>query len=174
MHDSPTIIKIIKSEDERGNFSKVFSPEISQKNHILNNVVEIFSSNSSKYTLRGMHFQKPPYATGKLIWVTNGSILDYVIDVRRINTFGRVYQFTLSSYSGESLWVPPGFAHGFQALDDNSIVNYATDGIYNSGADVGIHWNSFGAKWANTPSNISHRDSNFPTLEEYRHQSVNA
>jgi dTDP-4-dehydrorhamnose 3,5-epimerase len=171
--NSPRIIKSIFSEDLRGNFRKVLSPEIRQNYDISKDIVEIFSSSSSKYTIRGMHFQIEPHATGKLIWVTNGSILDYVVDVRKVESFGQIHQFTLTANSTDSLWVPPGFAHGFQALHDNSIVNYATDGPYNPESDTGIHWNSFGAKWATNPSHVSPRDSEFCTLQEFEYSQRN-
>lgn len=168
MHDFPTIIKTIASEDPRGSFHKILSAEIVQEYDILRETIEIFSTSSKEYTIRGMHFQRYPFETGKLVWVTNGSILDYVVDIRKMKTFGQVHQFTLTAKSHESLWVPPGFAHGFQALEDNSILNYATDGPYNVDADTGIHWNSFGASWVTTPSNVSMRDSEFCTLREYK------
>lgn len=166
----PKLIKTPRSDDNRGYFRKIYSEIISHETMSLENVSEIFSTSSSKFTIRGMHFQKSPHATGKLIWVTHGSILDFVVDIRDTSSFGEIYQYFLSSDSDESLWVPPGFAHGFQAMVDKTIVNYATDGSYNSDSDVGILWNSFGAKWAQQPSQLSRRDSEFCTLEEYRLQ----
>jgi dTDP-4-dehydrorhamnose 3,5-epimerase len=115
-----------------------------------------------------MHFQDSPHATGKLIWVTNGAICDFVVDVRSTPSFGEIHEFKLSYDSGDSLWIPPGFAHGFQSMSDNSIVNYATDGAYDASSDKGVLWNSCGINWPRKPTNISKRDSEFCTLAEYR------
>ena len=168
MNGVPLLIKTKKITDSRGSFNKIFSQAIVQTHLILSNIAEIFTTCSSIYTIRGMHFQRKPHEIGKLVWVSNGSILDYVIDIRDQPSFGEVYKFELSSNNGGCLWIPPGFAHGFQSLDNNTIVNYATDGSYNLESDTGIHWDSFGGNWVKPPKQISTRDSNFLTLSEYR------
>ncbi len=168
MRENPILIETPRSDDNRGYFRKIYSEAISENTKSLKSIVEIFSTASCKFTIRGMHFQKPPQETGKLIWVTNGAILDFVVDIRNQSTFGEIYRYSLNSESDQSLWVPPGFAHGFQALTDNTIVNYATNGPYKPELDVGILWNSFGADWAQPPSQLSKRDAEFCTLEEYR------
>jgi dTDP-4-dehydrorhamnose 3,5-epimerase len=168
MSDRPILIETPLKEDNRGYFRKIYSKKDIEKLGILKRVEEIFSTSSTKYVIRGMHFQDSPHATGKLIWVTNGAICDFVVDVRSTPSFGEIHEFKLSYDSGDSLWIPPGFAHGFQSMSDNSIVNYATDGAYDASSDKGVLWNSCGINWPRKPTNISKRDSEFCTLAEYR------
>lgn len=109
-------------------------------------------SRSSKNVLRGLHYQLPPKAQGKLVRVTAGEILDVAVDIRRSSkTFGRWAAVKLSAASHQQLWVPPGFAHGFLVLSDTAEVIYKVTDYYSSGhercirwddADLAIAWNA--------------------------------
>jgi len=86
---------------------------------------------SHKGVLRGMHYQLPPHAQGKLVRVTKGAVFDAVVDIRRASpTFGQWYGDTLSAENKKILWIPPGFAHGFLALTDDAEFTYKVADIY--------------------------------------------
>ena len=96
---------------------------------------------SRKGTLRGLHFQKPPFEQGKLVFVPSGSVFDVAVDVRRGSpTFGQHFHVELSGDNKRMLWVSPGFAHGFLVLSDNATVLYKTTCHYAPGHECAIHW----------------------------------
>jgi dTDP-4-dehydrorhamnose 3,5-epimerase len=98
-------------------------------------------SRSSKGVLRGLHFQLPPAAQGKLVRVVAGAIFDVAVDIRRSSpTFGRWVGETLSAGNKRQLWVPAGFAHGFLALEDGTEVLYKTTDFYNKAAEGAVRW----------------------------------
>lgn len=115
-----------------------------------------------------MHFQLPPSTIGKLVWVSHGEILDVVVDLRKDGFFGKVESYRLSSDAGEALWVPAGFAHGFQSLSGEAIVNYAVDGDFDPDADAGIRWDSIDFKWPFPPTEVSSRDRSLPALQDFQ------
>jgi len=97
-------------------------------------------SKSSKHTLRGLHFQKPPFAQSKLVRVVNGAILDVAVDLRASSpTFGKWASFMLDDVDKKQVFVPRGFAHGFIVLSDEATVAYKVDAAYHPQADSGIH-----------------------------------
>jgi dTDP-4-dehydrorhamnose 3,5-epimerase len=98
-------------------------------------------SRSARGVLRGLHFQLPPAAQGKLVRVTAGSVFDVAVDIRRASpTFGRWVGETLSADNKRQLWVPAGFAHGFLALEEGTEVIYKTTAFYNKGAEGAVRW----------------------------------
>ena len=129
--------------DKRGFFSEIFRKDLLEG--ITNQKINFCQSNTSlsKYgTIRGLHFQKPPYAQTKLIRCVSGSILDVAIDLRKNSkTYGKSFCVELSSENNKQLFVPKGFAHGFQVISDEAIVNYKVDNFYNPKSDSGIIWN---------------------------------
>ena len=99
-------------------------------------------SKSNKGVVRGLHFQNPPYAQTKLVRCISGSILDVAVDLRKNSkTYGKSFSVELSSKNNKQLLVPKGFAHGFQVISDEAIVNYKVDDYYTSDSDSGIIWN---------------------------------
>lgn len=93
-------------------------------------------------TLRGLHFQMPPYEQGKLVRCTSGRINDVAVDVRKGSThFGQYVRVELSERNGAQLWIPPGFLHGFVTLDPNTAVSYKSTNYYDSDSDGAIRWN---------------------------------
>lgn len=99
-------------------------------------------SKSSKGTLRGLHFQSPPYQQGKLVQVLNGSVLDVAVDLRRSSpTYGRHFKKVLSAQNGIQLYIPPGFAHGFLALENETLFSYKCTHHYHSQAENCLMWN---------------------------------
>ena len=136
------IIKPDVFEDERGYFFESFSKE-KFKNLGLNlNFVQDNESKSQKNVLRGLHFQKPPYAQGKLVRVVKGAVLDVAVDLRAgSDTYGQWEAVELSEENKLMYWVPPGFAHGFLTLRDETVFTYKCTNVYNKESEGSLLWN---------------------------------
>ena len=128
-------------KDERGFFYESYNKTKFDK--IINIVfVQDNESKSNKGVIRGLHFQKPPFEQTKLVRCVSGKILDVVVDIRtNSKTYGKSFSIELSSKNNKQLFVPKGFAHGFQVISDEAIVNYKVDEYYNPDLDSGIIWN---------------------------------
>jgi dTDP-4-dehydrorhamnose 3,5-epimerase len=128
-------------KDERGFFYESYNKTKFDK--IINIVfVQDNESKSNKGVIRGLHFQKPPFEQAKLVRCVSGKILDVVVDIRtNSKTYGKSFSIELSSKNNKQLLVPKGFAHGFQVISDEAIVNYKVDEYYNPDSDSGIIWN---------------------------------
>ena len=99
-------------------------------------------SKSYKGVIRGLHFQRPPFEQTKLVRCVSGKILDVAVDLRiNSKTYGKSFSIELSLLNNKQLFIPKGFAHGFQVLSNEAIVNYKVDEHYNSDSDSGIIWN---------------------------------
>ena len=126
------IIDPKKFHDERGFFYESF--HIQKYQEILGseyNFVQDNVSVSKKNVLRGIHFQHSPMAQGKLVSVLNGRVLDVAVDLRKESaTFGKHFMIELSRENGLQFWIPPGFAHGFVALEDDTVFNYKCTNYY--------------------------------------------
>ena len=130
-------------EDERGFFFESFnhkkfeeaigrSVKFVQDNH----------SKSSKDVLRGLHYQQPPHAQGKLVRVVQGEVFDVAVDIRKTSpTFGKWVAEILSAANKKQLWIPEGFAHGFLTLSETAEFLYKTTNYYFAQAERSIHWN---------------------------------
>jgi len=128
-------------KDKRGFFYESYNKN-KLDNIIKTNFVQDNQSRSLKGVIRGLHFQRAPYAQAKLISCVFGKILDVVVDIRKNSkTFGKIFSIELSSKNNKQLFVPKGFAHGFQVLSDEAIVSYKVDEYYDSDSECGIIWN---------------------------------
>ncbi|MGY6560837.1 MAG: dTDP-4-dehydrorhamnose 3,5-epimerase [Luteibaculaceae bacterium] len=129
-------------QDERGYFFESFNQETFEKLTGLSiNFVQDNESLSNKNVIRGLHFQKPPFAQDKLIRVIKGSVLDVVVDLRKNqSTYGKVFEIILSETNKKQLFVPKGFAHGFKTLENNTIFYYKCSNFYNKESEGGILW----------------------------------
>ena len=128
-------------KDDRGFFYETYNKKKLNKN--INIVfVQDNESKSNRGVIRGLHFQKPPHAQSKLVRCVSGEILDIAVDLRKNSkTYGKSFSIELSSENNKQLLVPKGFAHGFQVLSNEAIVNYKVDNFYNPKSDSGIVWN---------------------------------
>ena len=133
-------------------------------------------SRSARGVLRGLHYQEPN-AQGKLVRCTRGAIFDVAVDVRRGSpSFGRWFGLELSDANKRMLWIPPGFAHGFCALEDGSDLVYKCTKLYDAASDNAILWNdpAIGIEWPIAEPVLSAKDASAPrlgeaaTLPEYR------
>ncbi len=152
--------------DKRGNLKELFN-----QNKINTKFIFEFVSLSKKNVIRGLHFQiKKPQA--KFISVVYGKIFDVVIDLRKKSkTFGKKFEIILDSKKNTSLYIPEGFAHGFKALKDNSIMLYACNNRRYPDLENGILWNDNELKinWPNKNKNIiSNKDKKNMTFSEYK------
>ena len=128
-------------KDDRGFFYESYN-----KNNLDKVVNVVFiqdnESKSNKGVVRGLHFQAPPFEQTKLVRCVSGKILDVVVDLRtNSKTYGKSFSIELSSENNKQLFVPKGFAHGFQVLSREATVNYKVDEYYNPDSDSGIIWN---------------------------------
>lgn len=128
--------------DERGYFFESFNQQTFKQNNIHYNWVQDNQSHSKYGVIRGLHFQKPPFAQTKLVRVLQGEILDVVVDLRHASkTFGQSYSIVLSSQNHLQLLIPKGFAHGFSVLSETADVMYKCDELYNKESESGILFN---------------------------------
>jgi dTDP-4-dehydrorhamnose 3,5-epimerase len=129
--------------DERGFFMETFNQrafDAAVGRHV--DFVQDNHSRSTRGVLRGLHYQLPPHAQGKLVRSVRGAIHDIAVDLRRSSsTFGRWVAVELSADNHRQLWIPPGFAHGFAVLGDSADVIYKTSGYYAAAAERCIRWN---------------------------------
>ena len=130
-------------EDTRGIFYETFNEKIFiEKTGLDLNFCQDNESISKKNVLRGLHYQNPPFAQGKLVRVVSGRVIDIVVDIRKSSkTYGQYESIELSADNKKQFWIPPGFAHGFVALEDNSIFNYKCTNYYNPVSEATIQWN---------------------------------
>jgi dTDP-4-dehydrorhamnose 3,5-epimerase len=128
--------------DERGYFLESYNEEPFIKAGIAVKFVQDNHSMSNKGVLRGLHFQNPPFDQGKLVRVVRGAVTDVIVDIRKASsTYGRHLSIELNETNRLMLWIPPGFAHGFLALEDETIFLYKCSDLYNKNAERGILWN---------------------------------
>jgi dTDP-4-dehydrorhamnose 3,5-epimerase len=172
--DIPGVKLIVpkKFGDARGHFQETWSERLFQER--VENVCFVQDNQSvslKRGTLRGLHFQKPPHAQGKLVRVLRGAVLDVAVDIRRGSpTFGRHVAVTLNAVEEAQLWVPIGFLHGFCTLEDGTAGFYKVTSYYSSAHDAGVIWNDadLNISWPVTPDSVilSDKDQRLPRLTE--------
>lgn len=164
------IIEIEKQIDERGFFARTWDKKKFEEYGLNSKLVQCnVSFNKKKGVLRGMHYQITPYEEAKLIRCTKGKIFDVIIDLRpKSNTFRQWFGVEISDENYKILYVPEGFAHGFQTLEDNTEVFYQMSEIYMPDYVRGIRYNDsiFDIKWPITPAIISEKDRIYPSFKE--------
>lgn len=147
------IINTKKIEDTRGFFSETFKQDIFNSNGLdISFVQDNHSLSKKKNTLRGLHFQLPPFEQAKLVRVVRGSIIDVAVDLRtNSKTFKKYFKINLSANNFKQLYIPVGFAHGFITLEDNTEVLYKTSNYYSKEHERGILWsdNDIAINWGN-------------------------
>ncbi len=130
-------------KDDRGFFMETYKKSEFERAGITTNFVQDNHSKSTKYVLRGLHFQKEPFGQGKLVRCIRGKIFDVAVDIRKESpTFKRWVGFELTEENKQMLWIPRGFAHGFLTLSDEAEIIYkVSDNEYSPKSDAGIIWN---------------------------------
>ncbi len=163
------IIKTGIARDARGFFSETYSQRIWSEQGFAESFVQDNLSCSARGTMRGMHYQLDPHGMGKLVRAVNGAVYDVVVDLRRGSpTFGQWRGFELSAANALTLWVPVGFAHGFVALEDNSLVHYKCTHMHTPEAERSLSYKCpvVGIQWPIEPSLITKKDEEAPGLNE--------
>ena len=164
------IINLDTLEDERGFFARAFCQKEFEENGLKSNIAQCnLSFNHKKGTLRGMHYQVKPYEEVKMVRCTQGKILDVIIDLRKDSaTYKKWIGVELTAENNRMLYVPEGFAHGYQTLEDNSVVYYQVTEFYQPGSERGIRWNdpAFNIDWPLEISVISDKDNAHPDYTE--------
>jgi dTDP-4-dehydrorhamnose 3,5-epimerase len=128
-------------EDERGYFFEAYNKSKLEDLGVKIDFIQDNQSFSKKGTLRGLHYQNPPFAQTKLVRVLEGEIMDVVVDLRKDSpTFGKHFEIVLSSENKKQLLVPQGFAHGFSVLSETAVVLYKCDQYYNKQSEGGIRY----------------------------------
>lgn len=156
--------------DDRGAFFESFQQE--KFNAAVGHPVTFLQDNesiSAKRVVRGLHFQKPPFTQGKLVRVIKGAVLDVAVDIRKESpTYGQHVKVLLSGENRLQLWVPEGFAHGFAALEDDTIFQYKCTHYYDAGSEQSLLWNDpdLGIDWEVASPILSAKDAIAPTLVE--------
>ena len=162
------IIELEKLEDERGFFARTFCKEEFKAHSLNHQFVQCnLSFNKKKGTLRGMHYQKAPHEEIKLITCTRGIIFDVVVDLRSDSpTYCKWFAVELRSDNYKMLYIPKGFAHGFQTLDDNSVIFYQMSEFYHPECARGVRWNdpAFGIEWPLNNPVMTKKDRTYPLL----------
>jgi len=165
------ILRPRKFEDHRGFFSETYNyQQLKNLGEELKFVQDNQSLSSDRYTLRGLHFQSPPFAQDKLIRVLRGSVLDVAVDVRKNSkTFGKHAAVKLSASEFNQILVPKGFAHGFLTLEENTEIFYKVTNYYSKEHDLGIAWNdpTLNINWGVSAEEvkISEKDKNQPNFD---------
>jgi dTDP-4-dehydrorhamnose 3,5-epimerase len=152
--------------DERGFFARIFCPHEFAEAGITFSPVHInLSRNHHRHTLRGMHYQHPPFAEAKLVRVTSGALFDVVLDLRRDSpTYREWIGVELDATGGSAIFIPEGCAHGFLTLADNADVLYMMSRAHVAGQARGVRFDdpAFAIAWPVPPSVISEADRNWP------------
>ena len=148
-------------EDERGYFYESYNKEVFEKNGIHADFVQDNQSLSQKGVLRGLHFQRDPFAQGKLVRAIKGAIFDVAVDIRKNSpTYGRHFDIELNETNKTMLWIPPGFAHGFLTLENETIFSYKCSNVYNKASEGCILWNdpTLAINWNISEPTLSEKD----------------
>ena len=159
--------------DSRGYFYESFRQDIFEELGLNFNFVQDNQSMSKKGILRGLHFQSPPHEQGKLIRVINGAIIDVVVDIRKdSSSYGEHVKIELNEENKLLFWVPPGFAHGFITLEDDTVVSYKCTSYYNRESEGSIRWDSpsLAIDWGNANPQLSDKDKTATLFKDFKTQ----
>lgn len=176
--DGVLVIEPKAFADDRGFFMEVYNRDRYVQAGITDVFVQDNVSVSKKGTLRGLHYQAPPFAQGKLVQVLRGSVIDVAVDIRFGSpTFGQYISVELSAENKKQFWIPAGCAHGFLALEDETIFSYKCTNVYSPECDRGIVWNDphIGIEWpliSSQPPLVSDKDMKQPLLQDIAQEFV--
>ena len=161
----PTVFK-----DSRGYFFESYNKEVFLRSGIDQNFVQDNESKSAKGVLRGLHFQKPPFAQGKLVRVIKGAVRDVAVDLRKSSsTYGKWASIDLTEDNKWMYWVPPGFAHGFVTLEDDTVFFYKCTNVYNKSSEGSIRWDDpdLNIDWGISNPLLSDKDKVSPFFADF-------
>lgn len=157
--------------DERGHFFESYRVDKLKEYGVTEDFVQDNQSLSGKGILRGLHFQKNPYAQGKLVRVIKGAVMDVAVDIRRSSpTYGHHIALELNETNKTMLYIPPGFAHGFLTMEDDTIFHYKCTNYYNKESEGGVLWNSpsLNIDWGISDPILSEKDRVAVEFQEFQ------
>ena len=160
-------------EDARGYFFESYNQQAFNTAGLNLNFVQDNQSLSQKNVLRGLHFQNPPHAQGKLVRVITGAVLDVAVDIRKHSaTYGKWFGLELSEKNKWMMYIPEGFAHGFLTLVDNTIFSYKCTNFYNKAAEECLLWNDtdININWNVTNPLLSDKDLQGKLIKDFKTQ----
>lgn len=163
------LVETARYDDDRGWFTETYTQAKWREQGFSETFVQDNLSVSKRGTMRGLHYQLEPWEMGKLVRPIHGSVFDVVVDLRRgSKTFGQWDGCTLSVENGLSMWVPPGLAHGFVALEDDTAVLYKCTQVYTPEAERSLLYNDpeIGIEWPIEATLVSPKDAAAPGLAE--------
>ena len=167
------LIELEKRGDDRGFFARLFCENEFQQQGLVTRFVQINNSLSArKGTLRGMHYQLPPAAEVKVVRCIRGSLHDVILDLRpKSPTFGMSFAAELSAENRVMMYVPPGFAHGFVTMQDDTEAFYLVNAFYASDRERGVRFNDprFNIQWPLDPAELSDKDRTWPDYDPIYH-----
>jgi dTDP-4-dehydrorhamnose 3,5-epimerase len=165
------IIELEMIRDYRGFFARSWCKDEFRQNNLSDKILQCnISFNLQQATIRGMHFQTPPYQETKIVRCISGDIYDVIIDLRdNSTTYMNWMGVNLNSENRNMLYIPRGFAHGYQTLTPNTEINYQVDQYYNPTSERGIRWNdpAFSINWPISENCIiSEKDATWPNFQK--------
>ncbi len=169
--DGLVVIKPRVFEDERGYFFESWNKLSAEKAGVNLEFVQDNESLSQKGVLRGLHFQAPPFEQGKLVRVIKGAVLDVAVDIRKGSpTYGSYHKELLSGENKTQFWIPPGFAHGFLTLENDTIFAYKCTNLYNKASEGSVIWNDpdINIDWGIDNPTLSEKDIEAPLLKDFK------
>jgi dTDP-4-dehydrorhamnose 3,5-epimerase len=163
------LVELPRFMDRRGSFTKLYAESLFRNGGIAMEVREIYYSLSALHVIRGMHFQKPPAEHAKFVTVLDGAVRDVILDLRSNSpSYGHYAEITLNADKAQGFFIPPGFAHGFMSLRDNTLMQYMVSSEHSPEHDSGIRWDSFGFSWGLDRPIVSDRDRALPGFNDLK------
>lgn len=169
------LLKTAVNSDPRGSLQEVFKMSEFTAHRVPTAFVQDTLSHSRKHVLRGLHYQRSPMVQAKLVCCLRGEIYDVAADLRKSSpTFGKWAAQTLSGESGEMLFIPEGFAHGFLVLSDDAVVFYKCSSEYAPRYEGGVRWNDprLAIQWPSVPVMLSEKDRHLPFLGDLQWEEI--
>lgn len=157
--------------DDRGLFFESFNEEAFERiSGIRTNFLQDNHSLSKKNVIRGLHLQAPPFEQGKLVRVVRGAVLDVAVDIRKSSpTYGKYYIAPLNEKNNYMMWIPPGFAHGFSVLEDDTVFLYKCTKAYSKESEMTVSYNDpeIGVDWKISEPIVSQKDKEGSLLRDF-------
>lgn len=164
------LVEADKFNDKRGYLSKLFDEETYSKKNFKFRLTQIkYTYTKSKGTIRGLHMQSKPFEEAKIVHCVKGKIYEVVLDLRpKSKTYGKWFGREFSENDNKSLFIPKGFAHGYQSLTDNCNILYMMSGKFSKPNNIGFRWNDlyFNIKWPLKPTVIAEKDRVWPLFKK--------
>jgi len=168
--EGPLLIRPKVFTDDRGCFFESFNVEVFEKLGLPTDFYQDNQSISRTGVIRGLHFQSPPWEQGKLVRVVSGRVIDIAVDIRKESkTYGKHIRIELSGETQALLWIPPGFAHGFSVLEQDTVFLYKCTKPYHPEAEQGLVWNDpdLDINWGMEEPVVSQKDCQLPGFKNF-------